>query len=105
MAKKHRSDQLAPIHETALGLYEAGIIIPRTMREFDPLCLTPVKEFTPRAVVRLRKRAKVSQAILARHLNLSPTTISQWERGEKTPSGPSLKLLSLAKAKGLTSIA
>jgi putative transcriptional regulator len=105
MAKKHHSDQLAAIHETALGLHEAGIIGPRTMREFDNLCLTPVKEFTPRAIVRLRKRAKVSQAVFAYHLNVSPTTISQWERGEKTPSGPSLKLLSLADAKGLSAIA
>jgi putative transcriptional regulator len=83
MAKKHRSDQLAAIHETALGLHEAGIISPRTMQEFDYLCLTPIKKFTPRAIVRLRKRAKVSQAVLAHHLNVSPTTISQWERGER----------------------
>jgi len=28
-----------------------------------------------------------------------------WERGEKRPSGPSLKLLSIVKARGLDAIA
>jgi hypothetical protein len=31
--------------------------------------------------------------------------ISDWERGRKRPSGPSLKLLSLVKTKGLDAIA
>ena len=30
--------------------------------------------------------------------------IGEWERGEKRPSGPSLKLLALVKAKGLAAI-
>ena len=30
--------------------------------------------------------------------------VSEWERGEKKPSGPSLKLLSLVKSKGLEAI-
>jgi putative transcriptional regulator len=105
MPKKRTSNRLAVIHETALDLRNAGLIGPQTMREFDNLCLTPVKNFTPRAIIRLRQREQVSQAVFAHHLNVSATTISQWERGEKAPSGPSLKLLSLAEAKGLTAIA
>jgi len=31
--------------------------------------------------------------------------ISQWERGEKEPRGPSLKLLTLVQKKGLEAIA
>jgi putative transcriptional regulator len=31
--------------------------------------------------------------------------ISQWERGEKRPDGPSLKLLNLVRTKGLKAIA
>jgi putative transcriptional regulator len=30
--------------------------------------------------------------------------ISKWERGEKTPSGPSLKLLAIVKKKGIEAI-
>jgi putative transcriptional regulator len=47
----------------------------------------------------------VSQAVFASFLNVPPGLISQWERGEKKPSGPSLKLLSIVKAKGLDAIA
>src|SRR6201992_915819 len=105
MAKKRSCDRLVVVHETALHCQEAGLSSAQTMREFDNLCLTPVKPFTPQAIVRLRRKAHVSQAVFAHHLNVSPTTVSQWERGEKSPSGPSLKLLSLAEAKGLTAIA
>ena len=54
--------------ETALDFHEAGLISAQTMREFDNLCLTPVKPFTPQAIVRLRRKAHVSQAVFAHHL-------------------------------------
>ena len=38
---------MATVHETAEGLHEAGIMDKRTMREFDELCLTPVKPLQP----------------------------------------------------------
>ena len=47
----------------------------------------------------------MSQAVLARHLNVETKLVGEWERGEKEPSGPSLKLLALVKAKGLDAIA
>jgi putative transcriptional regulator len=53
----------------------------------------------------LRRRERISQAILARHLNVRAKRVSDWERGVKRPSGPSLKLLALARAKGLDAIA
>lgn len=31
------------VRETARGLHEAGVMDTRTMREFDALCLQPVK--------------------------------------------------------------
>src|SRR5258708_37953228 len=104
MAKKHRSDRLAVVHETALDFHEAGLISAQTMREFDNLCLTPVKPFTPQAIVRFRRKAHVSQAVFAHHLNVSPTTVSQWERGDNAPSRPSLKLHSLADVSGLAAV-
>ena len=38
-------------------------------------------------------------------LNVRKDAVSKWERGEKRPDGPSLKLLHLVKAKGLQAIA
>ena len=46
MGKKYRSDALAAVHETALGLTEAGVMDKRTMKAFDEMCLTPVEELT-----------------------------------------------------------
>ena len=51
------------------------------------------------------ERERVSQAVFARHLNVSAGLISQWERGEKRPAGASLKLLTLIQKKGLEAIA
>jgi putative transcriptional regulator len=53
----------------------------------------------------LRKREQVSHAVLAHYLNVSKDVVSQWERGEKRPAGPILKLLSLVERKSLASIA
>lgn len=104
-AKAYRSEAASAIHETAAGLYEAGIIDKQTMRGFDESCLTPILEFTPSQIRALREREQVSQTVFAHHLNISKDSISQWERGEKRPAGPSLKLLSLIERKGLASIA
>ncbi len=77
----------------------------KTMHHFDELCLTPVKPLTSRQIARIRAKEKVSQAVFARHLGVSLTLISQWERGEKKPSGASLKLLTLVDKKGLDWVA
>ena len=53
----------------------------------------------------IRERERVSQAVFAAFLNVRTKLVSEWERGEKKPSGPSLKLLSLIKTKGLEAIA
>lgn len=103
--KVYRSEAAAAIHETAVGLHESGVIDKQTMRQFDETCLTPIHEFTPQQIKALREREQVSQTVFAHHLNISKDSISQWERGEKRPAGPSLKLLSLVERKGLASIA
>ena len=105
MSKKYRSDALGAIHETASDLHDAGVMDKRTLREFDELCLTPVRPMKPEEIRALRKREQVSQAVFAMYLNVSKGVISQWERGEKRPAGASLKLLALVQEKGLGAIA
>src|SRR6266699_3743998 len=105
MTKQYRSRLMASIHETAEGLHAAGVMNKRTMREFDELCLTPVRQLTPEEIRALRLREGVSQAVFARYLNVTTGLVSQWERGEKRPQGASLKLLSLVARKGLRAVA
>jgi putative transcriptional regulator len=105
MAKKFRSDAMAAIHEAANDLYSVGGIDRKTMRKFDVLCLTQIQEMTPQKIRALRARENASQAVFAAYLNVTPSLVSKWERGEKNPQGTSLKLLSLVEKKGLETIA
>ena len=105
MPKRYRSDALEALHKTVNGLRDAGLISAKTMHDFDTSCLTSVKELSPKQIAAVRKRAGVSQAVFASYLNVTTGLISQWERGEKHPQGPSLKLLALVQKKGLDAIA
>lgn len=89
-------------HEMAADLYEAGAIDAVTMREYDTLCIPPVRDLSAREIKRIRLHEKVSQAIFAKCLNTSLSTIRQWEQGEKHPRGTSLKLLNLVATKGIS---
>jgi putative transcriptional regulator len=102
---KHRSQLSAAIHETAAGLHRIGLMDKATMREFDASCLTMVEPLSAKQIAAIRKRTGVSQGVFAHYLNVRPKLVSEWERGEKRPSGPSLKLLSIVKTKGLDAIA
>ena len=101
MTRQYRSKVLAAAHEAALGLAEAGLMSKRTMRKFDEMCLTPVREMTPEDIRALRLHEHASQAVFARYLNVTTGLVSQWERGEKRPRGASLKLLTLVAKNGL----
>ena len=103
-SSKASSKTLAIIHETMSGLHKAGVIDRETMRHFDAGCLVPVEKLAPEDIRALREREQISQPVFAHYLNVSKGTISKWERGEKTPDGPSLKLLNLVKRKGLEGI-
>ncbi|MBX9704371.1 MAG: DNA-binding transcriptional regulator [Silvanigrellaceae bacterium] len=96
---------LKVVHESAKGLYDAGIVDATTMHEFDALCLPPVKDLTAHEIKKLRLKEHVSQAVFAKYLNTSSSTIKQWEQGEKRPRGTSLKLLNLIATKGLSVLA
>ena len=87
MARQYGSSVLASVHETALGMVEAGVMSKRTTKDFDEMCLTPVEEMAPNDIRTLRIRENASQAVFARHLNVTTGLVSQWERGEKRPRG------------------
>jgi putative transcriptional regulator len=105
MPKRFRSDLTRSIHGAAADLYTVGGTDRKTMRKFDVLCLTPIQEMTPKKIRALRTREKASQTVFAAYLNVTPSLVSKWERGEKHPQGASLKLLSLVEKKGLAVIA
>ena len=104
MTTKRKSRILEEVHASAKDLHDVGLISKRRMAEFDALCNLEVKEISPAQIKRLREKEHVSQAVFAAILNTSVSTIQKWEVGDKKPSGPSLKLLSLLERKGLEAV-
>lgn len=92
---------LETVHDTAKGLKKAGVLDTKTMREFDALCLPPIKTYSASQIKRIREVNKASQAVFAAYLNTSLSTVQKWERGQKKPNGISLKLLNLVDQKGI----
>ena len=99
--RKTKSPVLEAVHETAKWLYEAGVTDHVTLREFDRLCLPPVEPLAPEQIKKIRETSRVSQAVFARLLNTSLSTVQKWEIGQKKPTGTALKLLHLVQKRGL----
>jgi putative transcriptional regulator len=105
MSRKYKSDAMAAIHEMMEDLHVGGVIDKQTMRRFDNACLTPIRPLKPTEIKAIRERERVSQTVFANYLNVTSSLVSKWERGEKRPSGASLKLLSLVEKNGLAAVA
>lgn len=105
MNKKYKSEAMAAIHELMGDLHAGGVIGKQTMRRFDDACLTPIRPLKPREIKAIREKEHVSQNVFATYLNVTSSLVSKWERGEKRPSGASLKLLSLVEKNGLAAVA
>jgi putative transcriptional regulator len=101
----YRNRRLETLHKTAEALHKVDALDKATMRDIEAFCLTKVETLSGEDIQALREREGISQAVLARHLNVGTKLVSDWERGAKRPSGPSLKLLVLVRAKGLDTIA
>lgn len=103
--RKTRSPILDAVHETAKGLHKAGVMDQVTLREFDRLCVPPIEPLNPEEIKGIRESAHVSQAVFARLLNTSLSTVQKWEIGQKKPTGTALKLLHLVQKRGLEIVA
>lgn len=99
------SKVLKNVHDSMKDLHEIGLLSDLTMREFDALCLPPVRDFTAAEVTEIRRGAKASQAVFAAFLNVGKSTVAAWEQGTKKPSGAAARLLDIVERKGLDAIA
>jgi putative transcriptional regulator len=94
--------------ETASDLRDVGLI---SSEAHDKITLRHLGAEAPsRAplsaaqIRRLREHARMSQAVFARHLNVTPGYVSQLERGAKQPTGAALALLNVIRRKGIEAI-
>ena len=86
---------------TVKDLHKSGLVDDITMKNIENLCLPEIQEYNPEKIVDIRKKYHLSQASLASIFNISPSTVQQWEQGNKKPSGASRKLLDIIERKGL----
>jgi len=68
---------------------------------FDSSVITPTPAISPEHIKEIRELVGASQSVLAMHLGVATSTLSQWERGARKPDGPALRLLSLIERHGL----
>jgi putative transcriptional regulator len=109
MAAKKISPLAEALLETAGDLHRAGIMDDATYRKITVRHLGEKADsmsapISPKEIRAIRERANLSQAALARMMNLTVGYLSQLERGVKQPKGPSLALLNVIRRKGIEAI-
>jgi putative transcriptional regulator len=112
MARK-RAAKLSPLTSTILStakdMYAGDVISKRvhekiTLRHLGEAAPGAAKPLTGKQIRALRDKEHISQAVLAHHLHVSVGYVSQLERDEKRPTGPTLVLLNVIQRKGLEAI-
>ena len=101
MKREAKSPLMESIHDVVIDMYESGDIDKTKMERFDLLCLKPIESYDSDKIKSIRKRFNLSQVLLASALNISVSTVRQWEQGVKKPSGACQKLLSILDSRGL----
>jgi putative transcriptional regulator len=97
--------------ETADDMHKSGLLTKAdhdkiTMRHLGTADIpAPVTaKITGLEIKAIRERAKLSQAVFARYLNVTAGYVSQLERGDKIPTGPAVVLLDVIRRKGIGAI-
>jgi putative transcriptional regulator len=67
-----------------------------TKKDFDELGVEFSEiEISSNDIRAIRRKTKLSQAVFAKLLNVSPSSVRQWEQGKRTPTGSTKVLLDL----------
>jgi putative transcriptional regulator len=87
-----------------LGIMDEPTFQKITVRHLGPDALPTAAPITAEEIREVRKQAHLSQAALARCLNLTVGYVSQLERGAKQAKGPALALLNVIRRKGIEAL-
>ena len=108
MAKKTKTSPLAKaLLETAGDMRKTGLMDKASHEKITLRHLGATAKPAPITgpqIKAMRERAKLSQAVFARCLNLTVGYVSQLERGAKQPTGAALALLNIIRRKGIEAI-
>jgi putative transcriptional regulator len=89
-----RSTIKKAISESVQDLVNAGFGTSFTERELRELGVKiPAIHIDPDKIKHIRRKARLSQSVFAKLLNVSPSSIRQWEQGKRKPTGSTKVLL------------
>jgi len=90
------------INSLAIGLHDADLIDIVTLRNLTGKDIPSVIEFTGDEIQKLRLGQKMSQAVFAKYLNISPAMVRSLEQGKRHAHGAILKLLNVIDRYGIS---
>lgn len=86
------------IGSTVENLIKNGIKTSFTEKELKELGIEiPDVEMNAKDIQKIREKIKLSQSVFAKILNVSSSSVRQWEQGKRTPTGSTKVLLELLK--------
>jgi len=86
------------VSETVQDLVDSGIKVSFTKKELDSLGIKiPAIQMTGEQIQGIRKKMNLSQSVFAKLLNVSSSSVRQWEQGKRRPTGSTKVLLELLK--------
>jgi len=87
-----------------LGIMDEASLQKITARHLGAEALPTAEPLTPAEVRAVPEKAQLSQAALARYLNMTTGYVSQLERGTTQAKGPALALLNVIRRKGIEAL-
>jgi putative transcriptional regulator len=88
------------ISESVEDLLNAGFKTSFTEKDLRGLGIKfPVIHIDPDKIRHIRRKTRVSQSVFAKLLNVSPSSIRQWEQGKRKPTGSTKVLLEVLEKK------
>lgn len=86
------------VGNTVQDLLKRGVKTSFTEKELKELGVeVPRIEMSAKDIQAIRERIKLSQSVFAKILNVSSSSVKQWEQGKRTPTGSTKVLLELLK--------
>ena len=84
------------ISSTVCDMIKADLPVSFTKKELDSLGVdVPKVSVSSKDIQQIRKALNVSQSVFAKLLNVSLSSVRQWEQGIRQPSGSTMVLLEL----------
>jgi len=86
------------IGDTVQDLILSNVKTSFTEKELKKLgVIIPKVKINAKDIKKIREKSKLSQNVFAKVLNVSSSSVKQWEQGKRTPSGSTKVLLELLK--------